>query len=223
MGKLKNSIHENGGFQHWFVNVFWFHYKWAFLVGIVVLAIVVFITVDALRTERYDTSVVIATDYYVDEEALDALDAVLKPAVEDLDGNGKVSINYIVLYLGDTEVGRQNEERMYLYMTEDDVAFYLMSENISDAYTNPLLEYFTDEIAQYDLPADENNAIRCNLSGNTVLAECGIDDAYLSIMDYTTVKGTEEVSDALNTALSMANALIEAGGTGDNSAAEADE
>ena len=48
---------------------------------------------------------VIATDYFVDEEQLDALDEVFKPVVGDLDGNGKVSINYAVLYVGNTEVG----------------------------------------------------------------------------------------------------------------------
>ena len=81
MSKLKQNIQENGGFQHWFVNVFWYHYKWPLLIGVVVLGIIVFITVDSLRKERYDTTVVIATDYFVDEEQLDALDEVLKPVV----------------------------------------------------------------------------------------------------------------------------------------------
>ena len=37
MSKLKQNIQENGGFQHWFVNVFWYHYKWPLLIGVVVL------------------------------------------------------------------------------------------------------------------------------------------------------------------------------------------
>ena len=125
MSKLKQNIQDNGGFQHWFVNVFWYHYKWPLLIGVVVLGIIVFITVDSLRKERYDTTVVIATDYFVDEEQLSALDQVLKPVVGDLDGNGKVNINYAVLYVGNTEVGRQNQERMYLYMSQEDVGLYL--------------------------------------------------------------------------------------------------
>ena len=134
MSKLKKTIADNGGFQHWFVNVFWYHYRWPLLVGVVVLGIIAFITVDSLRRERYDTTVVIATDYFVDDTALDALDDVLRPVVGDLDGNGRVSINYVVLYVnGTTEVGRQNQERMYLYLTQEDVALYLMSQDISDA------------------------------------------------------------------------------------------
>lgn len=210
--KLKKSIADNGGFKHWFVNVFWFHYKWPLLIGVVVVGIIAFITVDSLRQTRYDTTVVIATDYYVDADALDALDAVLKPVVDDLDGNGQVNIQYIVLFVGDTEVGRQNQERMYLYATQEDVGLYLMSEDVSDAYTNPTLEFFNDSpVEQYGLEPDPTNAARASLVGNKVLAECGMEDIYLSIMDYTTVSGSSTASKTLKNAVAMAQALVDAG------------
>lgn len=211
-GKLKQTIAENGGFKHWFVNVFWFHYKWPLLVALVVVGIIVFITVDSLRQTRYDTTVVIATDYYVDETELDALDEVLRPVVGDLDGNGVVDIQYAVLYVnGDTELGRQNQERMYLYMTQEDVGLYLMSEEVSDAYTNPILEYFTDPVAEYGLEPDGENTVRASLAGNKVLAECGMENIYLSIMDYTTVSGSSEARESRDTAVAMAQALVDAG------------
>lgn len=213
MNKIKKSIQENGGFQHWFVNVFWYHYRWPLLIGVAVLGIIGFITVDSLRKERYDTTVVIATDYYVDDTQLEALDQVLNPVVEDLDGNGQVNIRYVVLFVGDTELGRQNQERMYLYMTEEDVACYLMSSSISDAYTNPKLEYFVDEVEQYGLPADPNNGVRVDLTGNPVLEACGMEDIYLSIMDHSTNRGTITVRNARDTAVAMANALVAAGQT----------
>ncbi len=210
--KLKTNIAENGGFKHWFVNVFWYHYKWPVLVVIVVVGIIAFITWDSLRKTRYDTTVVIATDYYVDDTALDALDAVLKPAVKDYDGNGQVNIQYIVLYVnGDTELGRQNQERMYLYMTMDDVALYLMSDEVSAAYTNPVLEYFTDELEKYGLDYDEDNPVRMSLEDNQTLAACGMEHIYLSIMDYTEVTGGTDARNALEAALAMADALVEAG------------
>lgn len=217
MSKLKEKIAENGGFQKWFVNVFWYYYRWPLLIAVVVLGVIIFITVDSLSKERYDTSVVIATDYYVDAETLDALDDVLKPVVEDSDGNGVVNINYIVVYLGDTEVGRQNEERMYLYMTQEDVSLYLMSEAVSDAYTNPGLEYFTDKLSAYELPCDEANPVRMSLEAHPVLAACGMENMYLSIMDFTTVKGGAVPQYSRDTAVAMAKALIEAGASGGNS------
>jgi hypothetical protein len=131
--------------------------------------------------------------------------------VKDVDGNGKVNIEYVVLYVGDTEVGRQNQERMYLYMTQDEVSLYLMSDDISSAYTNPELEYFTDDLSEYDLPYDEQNPIRADLSGNPVLTACGMEDIYLSIMDWTTIEGGSTAKNSLENALAMANALIEAG------------
>ena len=209
--KLKKSIQESGGFRHWFVNVFWYHYKWPVLAALIALGIIAFITVDSLRQVRYDTTVVIATDYSVDAEDLEALDAVLKPVVPDLDGNGQVHINYALLYLGNTELGRQNQERMYLYMTQDDVALYLMSEGISDAYTDPILEYFTDPVEQYDLKPDPANAVRTSLENNKTLAACGMEHMYLSIMDFTTVSGAASAENALDAAVAMAHALVDAG------------
>lgn len=217
MSKLKKNIQDNGGFQHWFVNVFWYHYKWPLLIGVVVLGIIVFITVDSLRKERYDTTVVIATDYYVDETQLDALDQVLKPVVGDIDGNGKVNICYAVLYVGNTEVGRENQERMYLYMSQQDVGLYLMSENVSDAYTNPELEYFTDSLSDMGLPCDADDPVRLNLKDNSVLAECGMENMYLSIMDFTSDSGNATARHTKEAAVSMAQALIDAGDSGDNS------
>ena len=210
-GKLKTSIQNNGGFQHWFVNVFWYHYKWPVLVGCVILGIIAFITVDSLKQTRYDTTVVIATDYFVDEDDLQALDDVLKPVVEDLDGNGQVNIYYAAHYVGDTEVGRQNQERMYLYMTQQNVGLYLMSKNVSDAYTNPELEYFTDDVDSFGLTPDPANAVRMDLTGNSVLQGCGLKDIYLSIMDYTTESGTSEARQGRDTAVAMAKALVDAG------------
>lgn len=211
MGKLRKTIQDNGGFQHWFVNVFWYHYKWVVLAIVVVIGVVAFITFDSLRQVRYDTTVVIATDYSVQPEDLESLDKVLKPVVGDLDGNGQVNINYALLYLGNTELGRQNEERMYLYMTQEDVAFYLMSEEISDAYTNPTLEFFVDPVENYGLTPDPDNAVRMDLTKNSVLLECGMENLYLSIMDFTTVSGSAEAQDALDTAVAMAEALVDAG------------
>jgi hypothetical protein len=123
-----------------------------------------------------------------------------------------VNIAYAVLYVNDnTELGRQNQERMYLYATQEDVGLYLMSENISDAYTNPYLEFFTEDVSTYGLEPDPENSVRVDLTASKVLAQCGMEDIYLSIMDYTTVSGTTEAQKSLDTAVAMANALVEAG------------
>lgn len=217
MSKLKNNIQENGGFQHWFVNVFWYHYKWPLLIGVVIFGIIAFITVDSLRKVRYDTTVVIATDYYVDDTQLEALDEILKPVVGDIDGNGQVNIDYAVLFVGNTEVGRQNQERMYLYMSQDDVGLYLLSENVSDAFTNPELEYFTDSLSDMGLPCDADNPVRLSLKDNPVLAQCGMENMYLSIMDFTSDSGSATARHTKEAAVGMAQALIDAGDSGDNS------
>ena len=52
MSKLKKNIQDNGGFQHWFVNVFWYHYKWPLLIGVVVLGMAIVSYYSGLPSER---------------------------------------------------------------------------------------------------------------------------------------------------------------------------
>ena len=205
MNKLKQTIAENGGFKHWFVNVFWYHYRWPLLIAVVIVGIVGFITWDALRQERYDTTVVLATDYYVDDENLTALEELFEGCTEDYDGNGKVNVCVINLFVGNTEVGRQNQERMYLYMTQDDVALFLMSEDVAEAYTNPQLEYFVDPLEDYDLPCDEDNEVCYTLTGNSLLESCGITSVAAALMDHG---AGSEARNAVEAACAMLNALI---------------
>ena len=95
-----------------------------------------------------------------------------------------------------------------MYMTQEDVALYLMSENISDAYTNPKLEYFTDPVEQYGLEPDPNNEVRTSLVDNQTLKDCGLENIYLSFMDHG---GGSETRNAMENAVAMAQALVEAG------------
>ena len=50
-----------------------------------------------------------------------------------------------------------------------------------------------------------------------MLADCGMEDMYLSIMDFTKVKGDSTARNTRDAAVSMAQALIDAGTSGENS------
>lgn len=206
MNKLKQTIAENGGFQHWFVNVFWYHYRWPLLIAVVVLGIVAFITVDSLGRERYDSTVVIATDYFVDDADLVQLEKLFESVTEDYDGNGRVRVQLVNVFCGNTEVGRENQERMYLYMCQEDISLFLMSEDLAVAFTNPQLEYFVDALEDYGLPCDEDSEVRLSLAGNKLLAQCGMKDIHMAIMDHG---GGQEAGNAREGAVAMAKALLE--------------
>ena len=66
-------------------------------------------------------------------------------------------------------------------------------------------------MSNFGLEPDPDNPVRTNLEDNPVLAACGMEHIYLSIMDFTTVRGTSEARTARDTAVAMAQALVEAG------------
>ena len=61
------------------------------------------------------------------------------------------------------------------------------------------------------LEPDPENPVRTSLTGNQTLARCGMENIYLSIMDFTTVSGSSTAEETLDAAVAMAHALVDAG------------
>jgi hypothetical protein len=208
MGNLKAKIREAGGFQNWFVNSFWFHYKWVVLAIVVVAAVVIYITADAVHQENYDAKIVIASKTYMEEENLTALTDALASGLEDLNGDGKVNVYCEIVYTGEGDLATNSQERMYLYMTEEEYVIYLMDWSVASVYASTQLEYFTDALADYGLPSMEDNPYLMDLSGNAVLEEVGLDNMYLAIMDHSTRTHEEEDIERTAHAVDMIQALL---------------
>lgn len=203
------SYKDRNGFNDWFVNVFWFQYKWVVFAVVAIAAVVVFLLVDALKQTHYDTSVVIAARNNISESALEEMDELFTSVVPDIDGNGKVEIEYIVLYMGDDDLGMSNQERVWLCFTDSQYALYLMDKECSDLYCEPSLEYF-DSLENYGIQADEDNECRVSMSGNPLMERCGLDVLYASILDHSTVTGDEDDIATSEAAVAMLKALLAA-------------
>ncbi len=210
MGKLRAKIQEAGGFQHWFVNSFWFHYKWVVLAIVTIAALVIYITVDAVGQESYDAKIVIASRSYMVQDNLTELTDVLESALEDQNGDGKVNVYCEVVYMGEGDLGANSQERMYLCMTDPEYVIYLMDWDVASVYANPELEYFTDALENYGLESMEDNPYLMDLSDNAVLNRVGLNNMYLAIMDYSSQTHEEEDVVRTQNALDMIDALLAA-------------
>lgn len=200
---------DRKNFNDWFVNIFWFQNKWKVFAIAVIVVIVGFLLIDALRQVNYDTSVVIAARNNIDDDALGEIDSLLTTVVPDIDGNGKVEIEYVILYMGNDDLGMSNQERIWLCMTDSQYALYLMDESCSDLYCEPSLEYF-DKIETFGFTADETNECRTPMADSAIMERAGLESLYASILDHSSV--TEEPEDIATTeaAVAMLDALLKA-------------
>ncbi len=200
---------DRKNFNDWFVNIFWFQNKWKVFAIAVIVVIVGFLLIDALKQVNYDTSIVIAARNNIDDEALEEIDELFRTVVPDIDGNGKVEIEYVILYMGNDDLGMSNQERIWLCMTDSQYALYLMDESCSDLYCEPSLEYF-DKIGTFGFEADETNECRVALAESPIMERAGLSGLYASILDHSSVTEKEEDIAATEAAVAMLNALLEA-------------
>lgn len=196
--------------REWFENVFWYHYKWWFLLGVFVLAVAIFITVEALSTEKYDYTVIIGTHTDISESDAAGVLAAVGESIGDLDGNGKVSINYIAVNLaeetknnssypalssGNTDESSQN--RMMLYLASEEYSLFLLDDETAQLYC--ALDFFDDRLDDFGIEAEENNPYRVYLGDTGAVKGTALEGQklYGLIIDWTTVgKGSEKNTEA---------------------------
>ncbi len=74
------------------VSNFWFHYKWATIGTVLAVVAVVSLTIQALTTTKYDTTVLLCTHAFYSEDAIGDISDKLANYVPDINGNGKIDV-----------------------------------------------------------------------------------------------------------------------------------
>lgn len=192
---------EKKSFKYWFENIFWFHYRWVFLGVVFVIALIVFISIESSGGESYDMTLVFAQEGEIAEsQARKVMDAVSE-SIGDLDGDGKVKLNYVSIDLG--AVANTNGrtvslgERLMLYMVDEDYPLYFINGDTSESYC--AMGYFDDELANYGIETGEDDPYRVYVSDSDVFVDAGLQEKgyYALIIDWTTVgRGKRERTDA---------------------------
>jgi hypothetical protein len=73
---------------------FWYHYKWTFIITVFFIAVGIVCLVQFLTRPKYDTSVAMATHYRMDKAQRSDFEALLnRICPEDFDGNGEKNVN----------------------------------------------------------------------------------------------------------------------------------
>ena len=200
---MKEVIREKG-FGFWFREVFWFHYGKLSIVLLLVAIVAVVILIESLNKERYDFSMVLAADARMTYAFTEELEGVVQDAVGDLNGDGKVQINFQIIDLGDAENLEANQNILQVAFAQAENALWIMDERYSATYCQR--EYF-DPAANYGFTPDESYDRRVSLADAPLIQrlESYIPNdvtLYASICDWTVDgKGNKEWTDAAVRAL----------------------
>lgn len=124
--------------EHWINNVFWYHYKWYFLAGVFVLALLVMSIVSFASRVEYDWSVVYAHRGAADPDTAEAIGELIERYAPDLTENGKVQVQ--VLEVCDTE--GPGREDLYAYLTDPETFLYVLDAAQLERYQS--LGYFEE-------------------------------------------------------------------------------
>ena len=83
------------------IGKFWYNYQWWVIIGGVVLALIIFAAILVGSKEKADYTLVLVTRGKLAQTAMDELADELERVGEDLDGNGKVTVQIIPLIMDD--------------------------------------------------------------------------------------------------------------------------
>lgn len=192
---------EKKSFKVWFEEVFWYHYKWPFLLGVFFVALIIFIAIESSGEPEYDITVVFVQDGSIATSVTDEMADFFAEAVGDLNGDGTARAAVYSIDLSNEENGELNQQWAYLYLMDEDVVLFILDDYSSSVYCSA--GYF-DPLAVYGVEPDETFSTRVQVNDTALFEQVGLDhvEFYACINDWTTVnKGKQENTDAAITAI----------------------
>lgn len=181
---------ENKGFRYRFVNVFWYHYGKLAIAGVIALAIIIWLSIDAFNKEEYDLNVVVAADRQTAEADFAALNELLAEVVGDTSGDGDCLINIQRVNLSDGD----EQERILLYQTLPEYTLFILNDRGSQLYGSK--EGTFQPLKDYGIETQDELGYRIYAGDRELLKALG-GDCFLCLSDWTVDgKGSRDMTDA---------------------------
>lgn len=118
---------------------FWYHYKWPVIIGALAVIIVVALCVQAMRKEKPDYYLIIASTKNLSVSAGDAFAEELEKYGRDLNEDGQVIVTVELLYVGNGngQLGALDQQKLTATVFAGDTMFFGFSP---DFYQDRILE-----------------------------------------------------------------------------------
>ncbi len=139
------SLTANSPALRWLDN-FWYHYKWTVIVVVFFVTVFIVCATQMIARPHYDTSMVIACPYRMNNEERAAYEAVVNALCpEDFDKNGEKSINIIIYQIYSEEEYIAEKESL----EAESMQFSINRQYNSDEYKNFNTYTMTGETSVY--------------------------------------------------------------------------
>ncbi len=192
---------------------FWYHYKVLVLFLAFVIFSVVYLGADVMRKQDPDMTTVYVSDVYGSEIQFRRVEPSVAEIVEDLNGDGRVRLNYRMLIVKQKDISKFDMDYMqafnYSFMDKDTRLYFLEERFLQEkeAYFEPLDDVLPPQLLEKGIKNKEGRVYAVPMEGSAVaeemdLARPGMYMAVKKIMD------TEKQHDYLYTQQEKAKLVV---------------
>ena len=197
------------GFVYWFINVFWYHYGKLSILVVFLAAAAIWMTVEALKKEKYDLNVAVVSDVAIARSDASALSALFAEAAGDVNGDGKALVNIVTVTMKDEESPETGRYQALLYLSLPEYTIFLMNEEESAHYVKE--DETFQPLADYGIATEDESGRRIWVGDKAVIRDLGDHQFYACLADWTVDgKGSPEMTAAAVRALKALLASPEA-------------
>ena len=197
------------GFIYWFINVFWYHYANLSILVLFMAGAAIWMTVGALKKEKYDLNVAVVSDSGIARGDAAALSALFAEAVGDVNGDGKALVNIVTVTMKDEESPESGRYQALLYLSLPEYTVFLMNEEESARYVKE--DETFQLLADYGIATEDESGRRVWVGDKAVIRDLGDHQFYACLADWTVDgKGSPEMTAAAVRALKALLASPEA-------------
>ena len=137
--------------KYWFVNVFWFHYKWL-LLGLLVAGIICFVLFSGyFRGINADYSGIITSKWYLTEPQFSEIREFMSKEIGDLNEDGYEFSELSILNMTPS-MAENNRIKLVANFANKEVVFYILDDETFDDYRN---EDIFEPMSTFGLPSEE--------------------------------------------------------------------
>ena len=197
------------GFVYWFINVFWYHYGKLSILVLFLAGAAIWMTVGALKKEKYDLNVAVVSDVAIARSDASALSALFAEAAGDVNGDGKALVNIVTVTMKDEESPETGRYQALLYLSLPEYTIFLMNEEESARYVKE--DETFQPLADYGIATEDESGRRIWVGDKAVIRDLGDHQFYACLADWTVDgKGSPEMTAAAVRALKALLASPEA-------------
>ena len=197
------------GFVYWFINVFWYHYGKLSILVVFLAAAAIWMTVEALKKEKYDLNVAVVSDVAIARSDASALSELFAEAAGDVNGDGKALVNIVTVTMKDEESPETGRYQAQLYLSLPEYTIFLMNEEESARYVKE--DETFQLLADYGIATEDESGRRIWVGDKAVIRDLGDHQFYACLADWTVDgKGSPEMTAAAGRALKALLASPEA-------------